>query len=143
MQRHFILPHLFPERKVLVMNHSETLKKYLQFLGAADYENLMLLFAKDAIVYSPLYGEVAAVQFYMDLFEDTLESKLTLINIFSGENGNTAAVQFHFDWILSNGTKASFEVIDICKFSSDGKIVELKIIYDSAKTRPVFEKLSS
>ena len=125
------------------MNHSETLKKYLQFLEAGDYENLISLFSQDAVVHSPLYGQVAAVKFYKDLFEDTSESKLTLINIFAGEKENTAAVHFQFDWTLSDGTAAPFEVVDVCKFSSDGKIEELKIIYDSAKTRPAFEKLSS
>jgi ketosteroid isomerase-like protein len=125
------------------VNHNETLKKYLQFLEAGDYEKLISLFSKDAVVHSPLYGQVAAVQFYKDLFEDTSESKLTLLNIFTGEKENTAAVHFCFDWILSDGTAARFEVVDICKFSCDGKIEDLKIIYDSAKTRPAFEKLSS
>lgn len=123
------------------MNHNETLKKYLQFLEAGDYEKLISLFSKDAVVHSPLYGQVDAAQFYNDLFEDTSESKLTLLNIFTGEKENTAAVHFQFDWTLSDGTAALFEVVDVCKFLSDGKIEELKIIYDSAKTRPAFEKL--
>lgn len=125
------------------MIHKETLKKYLQFLEAEDYENLISLFSKEAVVHSPLYGTVLATQFYKDLFKDTAQSKLTLINLFRGESPHTAAVHFQFDWTLSNGTKAPFEVIDICQFSSDGKIDELKIIYDSAKTRPAFEKLGS
>lgn len=125
------------------MNHSEILKKYLQFLEAGDYENLISLFTKEAVVHSPLYGKVAAVQFYKDLFEDTSGSKLTLLNIFTGKKESTAAVHFQFDWILKDGTAAPFEVVDVCKFSSDGKIEELTIIYDSAKTRAAFEKLSS
>lgn len=125
------------------MDFSETLKKYLQFLEAGDYENLIGLFTKDAVVHSPLYGKVAAVDFYKKLFEDTSESKLTLLNILTGEKQNTAAVHFQFDWILKDGSAAPFEVVDVCKFSSEGKIEELKIIYDSAKTRPAFEKLSS
>ena|SRR3989338_3564541 len=125
------------------MNHKETLKKYLQFLEAADYKNLLSLFSEKAIVYSPLYGKVAAIKFYKDLFKDTSESKLTLLNFFTSEDKNTTAVHFQFDWTLSNGTAAPFEVIDVCKFSPDGKIEELKIIYDSAKTRSAFEKISS
>ena len=104
------------------MTPKQTLKKYLQFLEAADYENLISLFAKEAVIYSPLYGKVAAVKFYKDLFEDTAESKLTLLNIFIGENENTAAVHFQFDWTLVDGTAAHFEVVDVCRFSSDGKI---------------------
>lgn len=125
------------------MNHKESLKKYLKFLEAADYENLISLFSKEAVVYSPLYGKVIATKFYKDLFKDTAESKLTLINIFTSEETNAAAVHFQFDWTLSDGIAAPFEVVDVCKFSPDGKIEELKIIYDSAKTRPAFDKLSS
>lgn len=125
------------------MPHAQTLKNYLKYLEAADYDNLISLFAENAVVHSPLYGQMPAKQFYKDLFEDTAESHLTLLNIFQGENENTAAVHFQFDWILSDGTKAPFEVVDICKFSHDGKIEELKIIYDSAKTRSAFDGLSS
>ena len=123
------------------MNKKETLRKYLQFLGAADYDHLISLFSEEAVVHSPLYGKVTAAKFYKDLFKDTAESKLTLINLFTGEEENTGAIHFQFDWTLSDGTKAPFEVVDVCKFSPDGKIEELKIIYDSARTRPAFEKL--
>lgn len=123
------------------MTHKETLKKYLRFLEAADYENLISLFSDKAVVHSPLYGKVPATQFYKDLFKDTAESKLTLINLFTGEKENTGAVHFQFDWTLSDGTKAPFEVVDVCTFAPDGKIEELKIIYDSAKTRSAFEQL--
>ena len=125
------------------MKYDETLKKYLQFLEAGDYENLISLFANDAVVYSPLYGKMPADKFYKTVFKDTAESKLTLLNIFSSEEHDTAAIHFQYDWILKDGTQAPFEVVDVCRFSSDGKIEELKIIYDSAKTRPAFEKLSS
>lgn len=123
------------------MNNKETLKKYLQLLEAADYDNLISLFSEEAVVHSPLYGKVPATKFYKDLFKDTAESKLTLLNLFTGEEENTGAVHFQFDWTLADGTKAPFEVVDLCKFSPDGKIEELKIIYDSAKTRSAFEKL--
>ena len=110
------------------MNHTESMKKYLQFLEAADYENLISLFSEDAVVHSPLYGKVAAKKFYKDLFKDTSESKLTLINILHGEDQLVAAVHFQFDWTLADGTAAPFEVVDVIKFSQDGKINELKII---------------
>lgn len=125
------------------MNHTQSIKKYLQCLESLDYENLISLFSKEAVVHSPLYGTVAAAKFYKDLFKDTAESKITPLNIFTGENEDVAAVHFQFDWTLSDGTPAPFEVVDVLKFSTDGKITDLKIIYDSAKTKPAFEKLNS
>lgn len=115
--------------------------RYLHCLETAGYETLMSLFSSDARVDSPLYGKVAAAKFYKDLFKDTSESKITLLNVFKSEDGRGAAAHFKYDWTLADGTSAPFEVVDVFKFSEDGKIIELKIIYDTAKTRPAFEGL--
>ena len=117
------------------------MRQYLQHLEAADYMQLMTLFAENAVVHSPLYGQMPASQFYKDLFEDTAESKLTLLNLLHGEDPSTAAIHFQFDWTLADGTAAPFEVVDVLTFSEKGKIQELKIIYDSSKTRPAFDNL--
>lgn len=70
------------------------------------------------------------------------ESIRQYLNIFTSEDKRTGAAHFQFDWTLADGTPAPFEVVDIFKFSENGKITELKIIYDSAKTRPAFEELN-
>ena len=125
------------------MNHAESIKTYLRCLETADYETLISLFADDAVVHSPLYGDVPAPKFYKDLFEDTAESKITPLNVFTSENPNVAAAHFQFDWTLADGTPVPFEVVDVFRFSDDGKVKELKIIYDSAKTKPAFDQLNS
>ncbi len=125
------------------MKHKKTLQKYLKFLETSNYENLMSLFLDDAIVYSPLYGKVSAGKFYKEVFKDTLESNFTVINMFESSDPSFAAIHFQYDWVLSDGNEAPFEVVDIFKFSEEGKIIELKIIYDSVQTRSAFEKLSS
>lgn len=125
------------------MNRSEIIKNYLNSLELSDYEKLISLFTEDAIVYSPLYGEILASKFYKDLFEDTSKSKITLLNILMGEDERVAAGHFRYDWTLANGTPTCFECVDIFNFSPEGKIKELRIIYDSAKTRSSFEKLNA
>ena len=61
------------------MNHTESMKKYLQYLEAADYENLILLFSEDAIVHSPLYGKVAATKFYKDLLTEIKTEDVSIV----------------------------------------------------------------
>jgi ketosteroid isomerase-like protein len=117
-----------------------TIHQYLHSLETSDYETLMSLFAKDAVVHSPLYGKVSASQFYKDLFKDTAESKITLLNVYPSEDGRGAAAHFQYDWTLADGTRAPFEVVDVFTFSKEGKITELKIIYDTAKTRVAFDQ---
>lgn len=104
------------------MELKETIKKYLSALEKADYENLIGLFSPNAIVHSPLYGEVKAEKFYRELFKDTNKSVTTLKDIFVGENSSKAAANFLYDWTLSDGSPVSFECVDVFRFTSDGKI---------------------
>ena len=119
----------------------ETIKKYLSALEKSDYENLISLFASNAIVHSPLYGKIEAKKFYEDLFKDTNKSVITLKDIFMSEDNSKRAVNFLYDWTLSDGSPVSFDCVDIFKFNSDRKIQELTIIYDTLQTRPKFDKL--
>ncbi len=123
------------------MEPKETIKKYLNALQKSDYEYLINLFASNAIVHSPLYGEVEAKKFYTDLFKDTNKSVISLKDIFTNEDGSKGVVNFLYDWTLSDGSPVSFDCVDIFKFNSEGKIQELTIIYDTLQTRPKFDKL--
>lgn len=124
------------------MQIEKTIEEYLRCLEVGNYEKTIKLFSPDAIIHSPLYGEIQAKKFYQDLFKDTFKSKITLMNIFiSQTNPQIAAAHFHYDWILKDGTPTSFECVDIFRFAKDGKIVELTIIYDTSKVRPSFEKM--
>lgn len=123
------------------MELKEIIKKYLSALEKSDYENLISLFASNAIVHSPLYGEVKARKFYQDLFKDTTKSVITLKDIFISEDGSKGAVNFLYSWTLSDGSAVAFDCVDIFKFNSERKIQELTIIYDTSQTRPKFDKL--
>ncbi|MFA6036987.1 MAG: nuclear transport factor 2 family protein [Legionellales bacterium] len=119
------------------------IQEYLDCLERADYDKLINLFEPDAIVYSPLYGKKDAKEFYRKLFEDTTQSKIKLINIFTDEVNKSAAAYFHYDWTLSNNTSAPFDVVDIFELNDTfDKIINLRIIYDTWQTREKFNDLS-
>ncbi|MBI5228365.1 nuclear transport factor 2 family protein [Candidatus Micrarchaeota archaeon] len=124
----------------MVMESSAVIKKYLRALEEAD-SSIIGLFSPNAIVNSPLYGKVNATSFYKDLFKDTTNSKITLMNIFKGETPTVAASHFRYDWVLKNGSKTSFECVDVFHFDKNGKISELTIIYDTFKLRGIFEEM--
>jgi len=108
---------------------------YLHYLEIGSYEDLIKLFAPNAIVHSPLYGDKNATNFYQKLFADTQQSKIKLINILENHENKTAAAQFQYDWTLSNGVEAPFEVVDMFQFNETHQITSLKIIYDTWSTR--------
>lgn len=114
---------------------------YLKALEGADVQGILALFTADAVIHSPLYGDMPAREFYPALIADTAESKLTLKTVLHGEHEGAATVAFWFDfgWTLANGSPAPFSVVDIAKLNSDGLITELHIIYDTAPIRTVFQ----
>lgn len=129
-----------------MMNNAKAaiIKAYFHGLEARSYEQVIALFSKDAIVHSPLYGQIKADKFYRELFADTNSSKITLKNVFVSENNsNIAAAHFLYEWTLKDGTLAPFECIDVFEFDSDNNIIELKIIYDTWNVRQKFEKATS
>ncbi|KXB08405.1 hypothetical protein AKJ56_01430 [candidate division MSBL1 archaeon SCGC-AAA382N08] len=116
------------------MNIKETISQYLEALESGDLDQIKTLFSKYAVVHSPLNGKVEARKFYQNLFDKTKESKINLLNIFESEsNTDTGAGHFLYEWRLKDGKKACFECVDIFRFSADGEIKELRIIYDTSE----------
>jgi ketosteroid isomerase-like protein len=116
---------------------------YLKALGSADLRATIGLFSDGALVHSPLYGPMAAADFFAALFSDTAEARLTLRGVTHGAKADGTAlvsVWFHFDWRLPSGRKAPFEVIDMMELADDGRIASLHIVYDTAQVRPAFEQ---
>ena len=120
----------------------EIIKKYFESLSNGDYKSLIQLFDSEAIVFSPLYGKRLAKDFYKELIEDSDEnSKVDLITAFV--KGSKGAGHFEYSWILKNKKKSSFEGVDLFEFNEEGKIKQIKIIYDTFRTRENFNKMTS
>jgi len=112
-------------------------KNYLDALNESNLEKVLSLFTKNAVVDSPLYGEMAVVNFYKDLFADTKKSETKLLNIFdSSDKGNSIGLHFHYTWTLQSGEVVKFEVVDVFELSDDVRhFKKLTIIYDTYRIR--------
>lgn len=122
--------------------HTELVASYLRALGTADADLAVSLFCDGAVVHSPLYGPVPAVEFYPLLFADTSQAILTLRSVMQGvdqQGETTVSFWFHFDWRLPSGAAAPFDVVDVARVDGEGRIRELHVIYDTVDVRPAFE----
>jgi hypothetical protein len=125
------------------MNARQLAEAYLDALGRADLAAMLTLFSDGAQVYSPLYGPMPASDFYPALFTDTAESRLTLHGVMHGSAANgtpLASVWFEFGWQLAGGRQVRFDVVDVIELASDSHIASIRIVYDTAPIRPVFEE---
>ena len=119
---------------------TEICKQYLDALNEGSLEKVLSLFDPNAVVVSPLYGEMPATTFFKVLFADTNRSETKLLNIFESISGNTSlALYFHYIWTLKSGKIIEFDCVDVFEITPDKKIfTKLKIIYDTVPIRADF-----
>jgi ketosteroid isomerase-like protein len=128
------------------MDTQQLAAAYLDALGRADLAAMLTLFSDEARVHSPLYGPMPASDFYAALFADTAEARLTLHGVMQGSTADgraLASIWFDFSWHLAGGQQVRFDVVDVLELTSDGHIGALRIVYDTASVRPVFEEQTS
>lgn len=118
----------------------EIAEKYIDFLRKSEIDKLIELFSEDAVIDSPIYGQMKASVFFKILKGDTSESILKIHGIFERNEDHEIALYFEYLWKLKNGASVTFDVVDIMKFNEKNKITFLKIIYDTVKARPLLMK---
>lgn len=125
------------------MDPRNIIQKYFSALENSDINKIIQLFTENAIVVSPLYGEINAAKFYSELFEDTLSSKITLKDIYHSMSvPNRIAAHFKYYWKMKNESYVTFECMDVFELDNESeKIEKLTIIYDSRQTRCEFENI--
>lgn len=119
-----------PTEKVVLV------KRYFELMTASDIDGIIGLFDDDAYVLSPFLGKVDASEFFKKLGNASNASKLTVFDVLLGENGNSAAAYFEYDWTLKSGDQFIFQGVDYFKFSKDEQFSSMSIFYD---THPVRE----
>jgi len=123
------------------MNPKDTMKAYVDALNQNSAEECEKLFTSDGVVISPIYGEKKANIFFKEMFGDSSNTKIDLINIFLSEDESAGAAHFICHWTLKDGTPTTLNVADIFEFSEDGKIKKLLIIYDAQEARDAVDNL--
>lgn len=111
-------------------------REYFVLLTASDIDGIVGLFDPNGHVNSPFLGRMKASDFFAKLGNASAVSKLTVFDVLLGENGDSAAAHFEYDWTLKSGDQIVFEGVDYFKFTPDGKFDSLSIFYD---THPVRE----
>ena len=121
----------------------EIAKQYIAFLSEGNVEGVIGLFSESGKVYSPIYGEKNAKEFYRILNDDTLQSELSLKEIFQNEESENIALYFEYKWTVKSGNVVVFDVVDILEFDEQNKIQELKIIYDTVISKRLVEEMKT
>lgn len=114
---------------------------YIDYLADAALNKLLNLFSEEAVVTSPIYGQLNHKEFYTRLFKDTNDSTIKVNAIYEDDITGNIALHFDYEWTLKNKSKVKFEVVDIITFNSSDKITSLSIIYDTVQSRALVNNL--
>lgn len=116
-------------------------EKYLAALNSGILENVLNLFTTDAVVVSPLYGEMLATDFYKELFQDTSNSKTTFLDVYEANGSSNVIMHFNYQWTFKNQNVVNFECVDLFEFTEErDRFKKLKIIYDTYPIRKEFKE---
>ena len=110
-------------------------RTYFERLTAADYPGILTLFEPDGWVDSPFLGKVPAAEFFARLGKASSRNILTVHDVLFGENGDSAAAHFEYDWTLASGDKILFQGVDYFRFGPSGRFTSMSIFYDTHPTR--------
>ncbi|MFC4534902.1 nuclear transport factor 2 family protein [Sphaerisporangium dianthi] len=125
------------------MTPHELAGAYLAALSDGDLGRILDLFAPNGMVRSPMYGPMAAAEFYPAVLADTSASHLTLRGVTTGQTAagvTLVNVWFHYDWRLASGLAAPFDVVDVLELDEQGRVAVLHIVYDTVDVRQAYEE---
>jgi len=116
--------------------HEETVRAYFAALDSNDLDAMLQLFAAEAIVHSPMLGEVRAAEFFPKVFGASSATSITVFDVLVSAQGQPRAVgYFNYDWTLKDGTVIQFDAADVFDFDADGRIAKMTILYDTYPIR--------
>ncbi|ASO17703.1 ketosteroid isomerase-like protein [Actinoalloteichus hoggarensis] len=117
-----------------------TIDRYLRLLADGDVTGVLELFTDDGVVRSPMNGMIPAREFYPELAATTARSVITPIDVYlSVDDPRCAAVRFRYDWRLPDDTATAFDCVDVLTLADDGRIAELRIVYDTHPLRMAWQ----
>ena len=116
------------------------IRQYFDRMTASDIDGIIGMFEVDAYVLSPFLGKMSSESFFRKLGNASRASKLTVFDVLLGENGDSGAAHFEYDWTLASGENFVFQGVDYFKFSKNMKFASMSIFYD---THPVREDVGN
>ena len=112
-------------------------RRYFDLMTASDIDAIIGMFEHDAYVLSPFLGKSPAPDFFRKLGNASKASRLTVFDVLLGENGDSAAAHFAYDWTLATGERFTFPGVDYFRFGQGGRFASMSIFYDTHPVRDV------
>jgi ketosteroid isomerase-like protein len=123
------------------MSHEITVQEYYRVLQTRDYDAILRLFTQDAVVKHPIFGTIAATDFFNRLLNHTKSHKIHLINMMTTlENQQRIATYLRAEFTTKSNSEYDEEGVHIYDFSLDGRIEKITVIIDTYPFRSEYNR---
>ncbi|MFC7513857.1 hypothetical protein ACFQUU_02445 [Herbaspirillum sp. GCM10030257] len=119
------------------MEYLTLCKQYLKAINAGSLPLVLSLFeSPEAIVRSPVYGQMTAGTYYRILFSDTRDAIIRIRHVYEAlSDAPSIALHFSYTCITSNGHTVEYDGVDVFELTKDQtRFTKLTIIYDPTHT---------
>lgn len=119
------------------LKYENIIKKVFSEIENLNFDELMMYFAPNAIIDSPIHGKMKAKEYYTNLFPTLKSVKVSIKDTFvSLHNPNSLIGYIYLNILMKDGTKTKTESIDLFEFDSKSqKIKSIKFIWDTYPSR--------
>src|SRR4051812_29477250 len=103
------------------MEYLTLCRQYLTAINSGSLPGVLSLFdSPDAIVCSPLYGQLPAAAYYRILFADARHAIIRIRHVFEAlTDAPSIALHFSYTWIKRNGATVEFDGVDVFEMTAD------------------------
>ena len=110
--------------------HERTIRRYLHAMEANDLPDVLDCFTPNALIASPVYGEVPVRPFYEKLVADTVRANVTIRTLYrSEERPDLWIAHFGYVWVRRDQADMDTELIDLFELDASGeRIRKLRIV---------------
>ena len=98
-------------------------------MAANDLAGVLACFTPDAVIVSPVYGEVPVRRFYETLIADTVRASIDVKALYrSEERPGQWIAHFGYVWIRRDQPDMDTELIDLFELDPSGLLARLRIV---------------
>jgi hypothetical protein len=123
------------------MSYETVMHAYYRALLQHDYHAVMKLFSKGAVIEHPIFGTMAAADFFKTLLDRAQRHEITIIDMFSAlKNPQRMATYLSAKFTTKDNSQFEEKPIHIFDFTKEGLIEKMIVIIDTYRFRDEYSR---
>ncbi|SNS50838.1 hypothetical protein SAMN06265795_103132 [Noviherbaspirillum humi] len=112
----------------------ELCRQYQRAIDAKDLSGVLALFTEDALITTPLSGQLPPLEYHRRLFAIARQSISRVLNVYEGTKGNPSlALYLQHTLVLTNGKTIEIRAMNVYDATpGEDRFTSMNILFDGA-----------